>query len=346
MKELSHCIVCLLADNDCVILPGIGGFIASYESARYDSGRKMFVSPNRVIGFNSAITLNDGLLVQAYMQVHDLNYPDALRLLEKDMQQVRYDLDNRGAFNIEGVGVLYANNGGAYSFKAEPVDVVTPELYALPGVSAISLKSIDSKNSDKAAESNVKPLVNIAERVELKKNCDDNPDVYVFSLKRPLVHVASVFVAFVVAFLCISFPLDDFSNKEKAKASIVSNVLHDAPQAMQKAANATLLEQSKTTLGETAAKPTGENASAAEHDKVATFKPFTIVLASDVAEKNALAFISELKQKGFSDVRMYEHNNMRRVVYSRFATNKEAANALREIRNLDFAREAWIMKLK
>ena len=68
MNELSRCIVCLLADNDCVILPGIGGFIASYEPARYDIANKTFASPKRIIGFNSAITLNDGLLVQAYMQ--------------------------------------------------------------------------------------------------------------------------------------------------------------------------------------------------------------------------------------------------------------------------------------
>ena len=96
MNELSRCIVCLLADNDCVILPGIGGFIASYEPARYDIANKTFASPKRIIGFNSAITLNDGLLVQAYMQIHDLNYPDALRLLNKDLQNVRYNLDNNG----------------------------------------------------------------------------------------------------------------------------------------------------------------------------------------------------------------------------------------------------------
>ena len=56
MNELSRCIVCLLADNDCVILPGIGGFIASYEPARYDIANKTFASPKRIIGFNSAIT--------------------------------------------------------------------------------------------------------------------------------------------------------------------------------------------------------------------------------------------------------------------------------------------------
>ena len=68
MIELSKHIEVLLLENDCVIVPGLGGFIAHKRQAAYSIQKGEFMPPLRTIGFNPQLIMNDGLLVQSYMQ--------------------------------------------------------------------------------------------------------------------------------------------------------------------------------------------------------------------------------------------------------------------------------------
>ena len=78
MIDLDRHIEILLLKSDCVIVPGLGGFVASHVAARYDAGDKMFIPPLRTLGFNPKLSVNDSLLVQSYSDAYDMSYPDAL----------------------------------------------------------------------------------------------------------------------------------------------------------------------------------------------------------------------------------------------------------------------------
>lgn len=54
MIELSKHIEVLLLENDCVIVPGLGGFIAHKRQAAYSIQKGEFMPPLRTIGFQSA----------------------------------------------------------------------------------------------------------------------------------------------------------------------------------------------------------------------------------------------------------------------------------------------------
>ena len=71
MIELARHIEILLLENDCVIIPDFGGFIAHYQPARYIKEENLYLPPVRTIGFNPQLTINDGLLAQSYMHTHD-----------------------------------------------------------------------------------------------------------------------------------------------------------------------------------------------------------------------------------------------------------------------------------
>ena len=49
-------------DNDCVMLPGLGGFVCNPRSAWYDASKRQMVPPSRDVLFNPRLTTNDGLL--------------------------------------------------------------------------------------------------------------------------------------------------------------------------------------------------------------------------------------------------------------------------------------------
>ena len=80
MIELAQHIEALLLENDCVIVPNFGGFVAHYVKEE-----NLFLPPTRIIGFNSQLKLNDGVLVQSYMSAHDTSFADATRMVEKEV---------------------------------------------------------------------------------------------------------------------------------------------------------------------------------------------------------------------------------------------------------------------
>ena len=57
MIELTKHIEILLLENDCVIVPGLGGFIAHYQPAHYEEDECVFVPPTRMVGFNPQLTM-------------------------------------------------------------------------------------------------------------------------------------------------------------------------------------------------------------------------------------------------------------------------------------------------
>ena len=52
MIELAQHIETLLLENDCVIVPGFGGFVAHYSPATRVKEENIFLPPTRTIGFN------------------------------------------------------------------------------------------------------------------------------------------------------------------------------------------------------------------------------------------------------------------------------------------------------
>ena len=51
MIELARHIEILLLENDCVIVPELGGFIAHYQPAYYAESDNIYFPPMRTIGF-------------------------------------------------------------------------------------------------------------------------------------------------------------------------------------------------------------------------------------------------------------------------------------------------------
>ena len=74
---------------------------------------------------------------------------------------------------------------------------------------------------------------------------------------------------------------------------------------------------------------------------------FVIVLATCVAEKNAMELIEKMENDGYSDVVFDKSGKMNRVTYSSYPTFKEASEDLSFLRNLSpHFKEAWVYNRK
>lgn len=333
MDELSHNILCLLAENDCVILPSIGGFVASYKPADYSEGHKEFVSPERSVGFNDALTMNDGLIVQSYMISHGLNYPDASRLAERDIARLRDKLSEQGFAVLEGLGRIVKLAAGSYGFEASGAGVLTPSLYGLPSISIEQRQqSGQSESPDKVIPARQQPQAQQTSSDETER------ESYNLTVKRTFVQgIVAVAAAIILSFI-ISAPIGDSAAPSlQQSASMIGSF---SPIANHKAASPAKVASAKPQPKQKTA-----NEEAATPATTPAEKPYTIVLASDVSKKNAEYFVNMLHAKGFASAEVLNTRTMRRVVFGKYESEAAARADLRNLKGNDFAEQAWIYKV-
>ena len=74
--------------------------MAHHVSARYDVNDGLFLPPYRTLGFNAQLKMNDSLLVQSYVDAYDMSYPEALRKVESEVDEIYRILGEEGFFEL------------------------------------------------------------------------------------------------------------------------------------------------------------------------------------------------------------------------------------------------------
>ncbi|MDD4848379.1 MAG: hypothetical protein PHR53_06435, partial [Bacteroidales bacterium] len=79
--DLGKYIVELLQSHECVVLPGLGGFITRHEGATIHPGQNLCTPPTRTVLFNDQLVNNDGLLAHYIADKEQIDYDVALQSL-------------------------------------------------------------------------------------------------------------------------------------------------------------------------------------------------------------------------------------------------------------------------
>ncbi len=130
MSELiNRHIITLLRRHDCVIMPGIGAFVATRVAASFDSLTGKFNPPARVLSFNPAINYDDGLLASSVSRRLKISFEQARERVEAEAELMRRRLKAEGALTIARVGTLYRSSDSRLDFR--PAAAWTPMLPAV-----------------------------------------------------------------------------------------------------------------------------------------------------------------------------------------------------------------------
>ena len=151
MIELERHIEILLLSNDCVIVPDLGGFMAHHIEASYDAEDKMFIPPQRTLGFNPQLRLNDSLLAQSYVEAYDISYPEAVRRIETEVVELKQHLESTGSYELNDIGLLKVNDEGKLEFAPCEAGILTPELYGLSSFEMIPIRDCHRKPQEGGA---------------------------------------------------------------------------------------------------------------------------------------------------------------------------------------------------
>lgn len=99
----------LLLENETVIIPGFGAFVSNYKPAEINEDTNELKPPSKEISFNKQIRNNDGLLVGSVALGESVSHFDALKKIEKERENIIYQLDKGEKVTLENTGELFVN---------------------------------------------------------------------------------------------------------------------------------------------------------------------------------------------------------------------------------------------
>ena len=130
----------LLLQHDCVILPGLGGFIANYKPAEFDPTQKTVLPPSRQILFNPNLIYNDGLLFAHVSRETGYGYKEVQAMAEVYFKTIKYEVGKGLKFTIEDLGYFFLNKERKIQFVQDSTDNL---LLASYGLSFLNYKVFD-----------------------------------------------------------------------------------------------------------------------------------------------------------------------------------------------------------
>ncbi len=148
----------LLLQHDCVILPGLGGFVANYRPAVFDTGRRTVSPPSKHILFNGNLVHNDGLLYGYASQASGLGYKDVQERAQAYIERIRKDVRRGLKFTIEGLGYFFADGENRIQFSEEAGNNFLLESYGLPYLEYREFEKYPKADAYRAYSTEADPL--------------------------------------------------------------------------------------------------------------------------------------------------------------------------------------------
>ena len=313
-----------MSRHNCVILPGIGAFLAHKVPAMYLTKEQVFVPPHRELGFNPNIMVDDALLLSEYVSSESTTYDNAEKSLARDITSLRRVLSSKGTCCFGELGTFHMDINGKISFVANENAIDDPDNYGL------------------------EPLV-----VPLLSNCQEKTIVI---KQRDFSRYIAIAAAIILAFFLVT-PISDNTYEKGMQASIAQITVAKTPVAEKVAetieehkispVTETITENINTEPQEVVSETTIEVPVVTKEpvkeiiEEDAPQKTYSIIVASSPNAKNAELAIKELTRKKTADYTVVVGDGRHRISIGDYTSMSEANDALSLIKKT--FHDAWVL---
>ncbi len=227
----------LLTRHDCVIVPGIGAFIATETAASIDLERGVISPRRREISFNSSVVTDDGLLTHSIARHEEIQYEEARRMMNAFIEKMNSDLKYEGEASVGMIGRLIRDSEGMICFQPR-VTAATSDI--LPD---IRLEERKEEIVTSLAEENVNTSENIEDENKIRI-VEVPADRYVFTISKRAVHAAAMLITILTIGLSLMIPINH-DNEQKASVISIEEFFHHKvnPVALQKPDSAATINE-------------------------------------------------------------------------------------------------------
>lgn len=375
MIELKRHIEILLLDNDCVVVPGLGGFVAHHIDARYDARDGVYLPPLRTLGFNQKLDMNDSLLAQSYVEAYDMSYPEAMRKIDEEVGELKSALERDGFYDLSDIGTLVVNADGRYEFDPCESGILTPSLYGLssvdvpllledggaatiPAAIEMPVKSVTEERggAEKPAVQQSQQVFPYGEsKLAEKLSADgDGDSEKTISIKVSLLRNVLAVACAVLAFFMLATPINNVNDEMSVSMSgIGSGLLYNlVPRDANPGAANVAGEKIKAIPS---ARPVNimrkkvespiKGVKPVSKQKDMQTEVYCIVLACRITKSNADAFVKTLHKQGLDEARVLEQDGESlKVVYGNYESKTKALSELKQLRENEAFSSSWIYK--
>ena len=321
----------LLYQQECVTLPGFGSFLTQTHPIKVNRFTGEFTPPSRTISFNRLIQENDGLLASYVAKREGVSYPDALVMIEKELQHWNRRLDREtmilpgiGEFSFNAENKLRFLPHGKINFDANAIGLTafqrTPEKAQIRAAAIVPPTSSSKPNP--SMENRKEPLAFTPEAQKEKKSS---------GMKYAIIGVVAVAVLGATYYFGNQYlESERLKSTELAQKRITKNV-QEASFDLGVIAG---LELNVPAEVET----TEETGIAVEGGQF-----YSIIAGSFREQSNAERKLEELKAEGFEAAfAETSPEGLIRVAYGRFESKRDAYRLLNFIK-YSLEEEAWYL---
>jgi len=323
----------LLYRHDCVIVPGLGGFITNYRSAQIHPVSHTLRPPSKSISFNVQLQTNDGLLANYISACESISFATAQTKIEHFVKSIQNDLEHKKEAKLAKVGVLSRDLNGKLSF--EPDNTLN---YLLDSFGLDTVQSPAIIRTSKVV-SLPKPFAKGAKSIKAHKS---SINWKVAAVILPLIGL-STYVSFQQDAVSDAYANYAYLNPFKVKPAAVYTPRHIELEEKTIIVEAIEMPIAKNTDTPKIEIPTKE----AEIVEVLETKiiqtNFHLVAGCFSSETNAQNLVDKLKSEGF-DSSMIGQNakGLFRVAFQSFGNKEEA---LTQLHNLKASgKPTWLLK--
>lgn len=153
MKNIELYISELVNNHDCVIIPGLGAFIAQPTSADIHPITHKFTAPGRTLGFNAQIKVNDGLLASEISVRQGVSFQEANTFIEEFVKKIATSLSLYKHYTFTGIGRFFYNLEGKLEFEPDYLVNFSSDSF---GLTDFVFKPIDRNTYDMNQETHRK----------------------------------------------------------------------------------------------------------------------------------------------------------------------------------------------
>lgn len=316
----------LLAEQDCVIVPGFGGFITNYIPAGINPVTHVFTPPSRQVAFNARLRNNDGILANHLVRSLDITYAEAVAFIEKLSVEWVNILNKGEKVIIQGIGLIFSDKENNLQFIPESNINLLDDAFGLTSFSSLPIQKHGTlqKSSEKRIRTNA---VSSARKLPT-------------SLKWAVVLLPLAALSFWSAF-----------NTNK-----VTNLYHNVASVIPSPAESS---STKTAAPFAVNIPAAENnaevivpETVVEADVIATPEAvkvennYFIIAGAFGVKENADKLVESLKAKGYdASIAGQNRNGLFRVSIEGFSEMEIALQKTEEMRKGDFP-GAWLLTLR
>ncbi len=374
MKKLAQHIELLLRDNDCVILPGFGGFIAHDVPAYYVSEEGLYYPPSRSISFNAAIKMNDGLLAQSYMKSYQVDYARANYMIDVTIEQLTDTLDETGSVTLPHIGTITQDIHQSLQFIPDTAGVVSPAHFGLGSFIIKELSQLyrttDISRKSEAIITHTAKTINLHINKEVLHRVMSTAAIFLLLLMIALptgnyrpTDIASLHLTEIIAAPQIQLP--EATSTATTIDGIIKNTdaeQTDATSPIVKVNNSATVTKDENTIAtekniyteseietDTSVVETPTPTTEVPQSIAVEIKPektYHIIVASLPNHRGADETLAQYINQGYTEASLVERDDRVRISLVQFINKDEANEYLKTLRQNDKLQNAWLLAVR